>query len=137
MIKKTISYVDFNGTQRNDDYYFHLSVPEATRFAARFGEQGWEAGIKSIVDSGNLTEVLDLFEDIILTSYGQKSPDGRTFVKNKEMRDNFSNSEAYAQLFEELVMSADAMTQFAKGVGMSTAQQLASKAAEPMAQSAM
>lgn len=136
MIKKTISYVDFNGTQRNDDYYFHLSVPEATRFAAKFGEQGWEAGIKSIVDSGDLTEVLDLFEDIILTSYGQKSPDGRTFIKNKEMRENFSNSEAYAQLFEELVMSPDAMTQFAKGIGMSTAQQLASKATEPVMRSA-
>lgn len=136
MIKKTISYVDFNGTERKDDYYFHLSVPEATRFAARFGEQGWEAGIKKIVESGDLTEVLDLFEDIILTSYGQKSPDGRTFVKNKEMRENFSNSEAYAQLFEELVMSPDAMTQFAKGIGMSTAQQLASKATEPMMRSA-
>lgn len=136
MIKKTISYVDFNGTQRNDDYYFHLSVPEATRFAARFGEQGWEAGIKKIIDSGDLREVLDLFEDIILTSYGQKSPDGRTFVKNKEMRENFSNSEAYAQLFEELVMSPDAMTQFAKGIGMSTAQQLASKATEPTMRSA-
>ena len=136
MIKKTISYVDFNGTQRNDDYYFHLSVPEATRFAARFGEQGWEAGIKKIVDSGDLREVLDLFEDIILTSYGQKSPDGRTFVKNKEMRENFSNSEAYAQLFEELIMSPDAMTQFAKGIGMSTAQQLASKATEPTMRSA-
>ena len=136
MIKKTISYVDFNGTQRNDDYYFHLSVPEATRFVARFGEQGWEAGIKNIVDSRDLTEVLDLFEDIILTSYGQKSPDGRTFVKNKEMRENFSNSEAYAQLFEELVMSPDAMTQFAKGIGMSTAQQLTSKATEPVTRSA-
>ena len=136
MIKKTISYVDFNGTKRNDDYYFHLSVPEATRFAARFGEQGWKAGIKKIVESGDLTEVLDLFEDIILTSYGQKSPDGRTFVKNKEMRENFSNSEAYAQLFEELVTSGDAMTQFAKGIGMSTAQQLASKATEPTMRSA-
>lgn len=136
MIKKTISYVDFNGTQRKDDYYFHLSVPEATRFAARFGEQGWEAGIKSIVESGDLTEVLDLFEDIILTSYGQKSPDGRTFIKNKEMRENFSNSEAYAQLFEELIMTPDAMTQFAQGIGMSTAQQLASKATEPMMNSA-
>ena len=136
MIKKTISYVDFNGTQRDDDYYFHLSVPEATRFAARFGEQGWEAGIKKIIDSGDLREVLDLFEDIILTSYGQKSPDGRTFIKNKEMRENFSNSEAYAQLFEELVMSPDAMTQFAKGIGMSTAQQLASKATEPTMRSA-
>lgn len=136
MIKKTISYVDFNGTQRNDDYYFHLSVPEATRFAARFGEQGWEAGIKSIVDGGDLRDVLDLFEDVILTSYGQKSPDGRTFVKNKEMRESFSNSEAYAQLFEELIMSPDAMTQFAKGIGMSTAQQLASKATEPTMRSA-
>ena len=136
MIKKTISYVDFNGTKRNDDYYFHLSVPEATRFAARFGEQGWEAGIKKIVESGDLTEVLDLFEDIILTSYGQKSPDGRIFVKNKEMRETFSNSEAYAQLFEELVTSGDAMTQFAKGIGMSTAQQLASKATEPTMRSA-
>lgn len=131
MIKKTISYVDFNGTERNDDYYFHLSIPEATRFAARFGEQGWEAGIKQIVDDGDLEEVLSLFEDIILTSYGQKSPDGRTFEKSKEMKDKFSNSEAYAQLFEELVTSEDAMTQFVKGIGMSTAQQLASKATEP------
>lgn len=136
MIKKTISYVDFNGTKRDDEYYFHLSVPEATRFAARFGEDGWEAGIKKIVESRDLTEVLDLFEDIILTSYGQKSQDGRTFVKSKEMRESFSNSEAYAQLFEELVTSEDAMTKFAEGIGMSTAQQIASKAAEPATKSA-
>lgn len=136
MIKKTISYVDFNGTERKDDYYFHLSIPEATRFAARFGDKGWEAGIKEIVDNGDFSEVLSLFEDIILTSYGQKSQDGRTFVKNNEIRENFSNSEAYAQLFEELVMSGDKMTEFAKGIGMSTAQQLASKATEPTLRSA-
>lgn len=136
MIKKTISYVDFNGTERTDDYYFHLSIPEATRFAARFGDKGWESGIKEIVDNGDFSEVLSLFEDIILTSYGQKSQDGRTFVKNKEMRESFSNSEAYAQLFEELVTSGDAMAQFAKGIGMSTAQQLASKATEPTLRSA-
>lgn len=136
MIKKTISYVDFNGTERTDDYYFHLSIPEATRFAARFGEKGWEAGIKDIVDSGEFPKVLNLFEDIILSSYGEKSADGRRFVKNAEMRENFSNSEAYAQLFEELIMSGDKMAEFAKGIGMSTAQQLASKATEPMMKSA-
>lgn len=124
MIKKTINYVDFNGNNRTDEYYFHLSVPEATRIAARFGEEGWEAGIKRVVDSGNFEEVLSIFEDVILTSYGEKSADGRAFNKNETIKTNFENSQAYAELFEELVNDPDAMTKFSEGIGMTNAERV-------------
>lgn len=124
MIKKTIKYIDFNGNEQTDDYYFHLSVPEATRLVAKFGADGWEAGIQRVVQKGNFEEVLSIFEDIILTSYGEKSQDGKSFIKSKELRSYFENSQAYAELFEELVNDPQAMQEFAEGVGMTVGQKM-------------
>lgn len=120
MIKKTIKYVDFDGNQREEEFLFHLSGPELTRFRAKLGGDDPQEVIKAIVQKGSMEEVLKLFEDMILSAYGEKSIDGRKFIKTDEIRQNFEYSQAYAELFEELLTSPESMQEFASKLFVQT-----------------
>jgi len=95
MIKKTITYTDYNGNQRTEDYYFNLNVVELA-----------ELQPLNINDKQTLSDPLGdikTFKEFILKSYGEKSADGRMFVKSEEASKNFSQSEAFNALFTEFI----------------------------------
>jgi len=116
MIKKTIKYTDFNGVDRDEDFLFHLSSHEVVRLQARLGKDDVQQAIKELVESNNMEEILSVLEYIILNSYGVKSPDGKTFIKTKEVKESFEYSQAYAELFEELLTNPNAVKEFASGI---------------------
>lgn len=122
MFKKKIKYVDFNGAEREEDFYFHMSVPEATRLEARFGGMSLETYAKNLALNQNMEPMIKFIEDIILSSYGQKSSDGRSFIKNDRIREEFEYSQAYAELFEEMLTNPEVAEAFAKGVAAQTKQ---------------
>ena len=117
MIKKSIKYVDFNGNEREEDFYFHMSVPEVTRLQTKVAPESIEDYILRIAREDKLEAVLELIEEIILGSVGTKSPNGKSFIKNKEFREEFEYSQAYAELFEELMTKPDSLQAFAAGIG--------------------
>ena len=119
MFKHNIEYVDFNGVERNEDFYFHLSIPEVIRLEAKLGGQDIETYIKTIAEQQDLPKLLDFMEEVILTSYGRKTTDGKSFVKNAELRSEFEYSQAYAELFEEMVMDHGLAAKFGQGVAES------------------
>lgn len=115
MLKKTITYTDYNGTERTEDFYFNLTKAEIMQM-----EMGTTGGlaekIKRVVDAQDAPAIMDIFKDLILRAYGEKSADGKRFVKTKELRDEFEQTEAYSQLFMELATDADAATKFVNGI---------------------
>lgn len=115
MFKQNIKYTDFNGDTRNEDFYFNLSLPEVTRIEAKIGTS-IEKYTKQITETQDLKAILDFFEDTVLTAYGEKTADGRSFHKSPELRSNFENSQAYAELFEMLLTDADLARKFAEGI---------------------
>lgn len=115
MFKKEIEYVDFNGVERKEDFYFHLSLPEVTRIEAEAGET-LKDHIQQLVTNNKVKELLDFLEDVILTSYGEKTTDGRSFRKNKALRDEFENSPAYAEFFEQLITEEGLAEKFGEKV---------------------
>lgn len=120
MIKKTITYVDFNGKERTEDFYFHLSLPEATRIVAEFGARDTDQLsdiMERMIEKQDFKSILDVFDRIVLSSYGKKSVDGRSFVKTEADREAFENSEAYATLFEEIVNNPEGAMAFFEGIG--------------------
>lgn len=124
MIKKTITYVDFNGKERTEDFYFHLSLPEATRLVAELGAVGTDdlsKVIEKIAEQQDFKKLIDIFDKIILSSYGQKSVDGKSFIKTDEARELFANSNAYAELFEEIVNDPEGSKTFFEGIGTNVA----------------
>lgn len=119
MFKHNIEYVDFNGIDRKEDFYFHLSTPEVIRLEAKLGGQDIESYIRNLSEQQNLADLLDFLEEVILTSYGRKTTDGKSFIKNKELRTEFEYSQAYAELFEEMVTDTSLAAKFGEGVAES------------------
>lgn len=115
MIKKTITYTDYKGNERTEDFYFHLTRAEVTRMEMSTSG-GLSEMINRIIEAQDAPSLISVFEDIIQKSYGVKTLDGRGFVKKKEDLESFMATEAYSQLFMELVTDAEAAAKFINGV---------------------
>ena len=115
MLKKTIKYTDYDGNEREEDFYFNLSKAEITEMEMS-KEGGMSEYIKKISATQNGPELIKLFKDIIIKSYGEKSLDGKRFIKNKELTEAFTQTEAYSELFVELASNADEAVKFVNGI---------------------
>lgn len=115
MFKHNISYVDFNGNERKEDFYFHLSLPELTRLEAELGTD-IASYTTELASSNDVKKLIDFLERIILSSYGRKTSDGKSFHKSQALRDEFENSQAYAELFEQLLINPDLARKFGESV---------------------
>lgn len=115
MLKKTITYTDYEGTERTEDFYFNLTKAEVAEMEL---EQtgGLVKLIEKIVAEQDATKIVAIFKDLILRSYGEKSADGRRFIKNDEVREDFAQTEAYSELFMELATDANAAVGFVDGI---------------------
>jgi hypothetical protein len=115
MFKQTIPYTDFNGNERTEDFYFHLSLPEVTRLEAEIGKPIQEY-TQELAASRDGKQLLDFIEKMILNAYGKKTADGKSFHKSKELRSEFEYSQAYAELFEMLLLDPELARRFGEGV---------------------
>lgn len=115
MLKKTITYTDYDGNERTETFLFNLTKAEVTEMEFSVGG-GLVKLIEKIVAEQDNKRIIELFKEVILASYGEKSPDGKRFVKNQELRDAFSQTEAYSELFMELAGSAEAAAAFINGI---------------------
>lgn len=115
MIKKTIKYKDYNGVEREEDFYFNLNKAEAIELDASY-QGGYQELIKKIVDTNNKKELISIFKEILLKSYGVKSEDGKRFIKSEELSKEFSETEAYVELFMELASNDVAASEFMNGI---------------------
>lgn len=115
MIKKTISYEDYNGTKRTEDHYFNLSKAELTEMQMS-KKGGFDAYLTRIINSDNTPEIMAIFKDVIVKSYGVKSDDGKRFIKSEELVNEFLQSEAYSELLMELITDAKAAGDFINGL---------------------
>lgn len=115
MLKKTFTYVDYNGVERTEDHYFNLSKAELMEMELSTAG-GLAEMINKIVAAQDAPAIVKIFKDLVLKAYGQKSPDGRRFIKSPEIAAEFAQTEAYSQLFMELATDADAASKFVNGI---------------------
>lgn len=115
MIKKTITYNDYNGTERTEDFYFNLSKAEVMEMEMSTSG-GLAEMITRIVAAQDQPAIIKIFKDLILKAYGEKSPDGKRFIKSEELSTAFAQTEAYSQLFMELATDADSASAFVNGI---------------------
>lgn len=115
MLKKRITYEDFNGEEVTEELYFNLSKAELVELElSRPG--GMQEHLQKIVESEDGKAIITEFKELILMSYGQRSEDGKRFVKTQAMRDDFASTEAYSQLFFELCTDAEKAAEFVNGI---------------------
>ena len=115
MLTKTIEYPDYNGVQRKEDFSFNLNKAELMEMEMSTAG-GLAELITKIVAAQDAPQLIKLFKDLILKAYGEKSSDGKRFVKSKELSDAFSQTEAYSILFMELAENADEASKFINGI---------------------
>jgi hypothetical protein len=115
MLAKKIKYVDYNGDDQERTFLFNLNKAEIAEMEMTT-PGGLVNHINKITDAQNLPELTALFKTLILKSYGEKSSDGQRFVKSEELSTEFSETEAYSELFVELISNADAAANFVNGI---------------------
>lgn len=126
MLKKTITFTDYDGNERTEDFYFNLTKAEITEMNMGVSG-GMEKFLIKIVSTQDTPSLIKIFKDIIQMSYGVKSADGRRFIKTDEVKQEFMETEAYSQLFMELATDSNAAAKFINDI---VPQDLAEKAAE-------
>jgi hypothetical protein len=115
MLKMDLSFEDLSGEQVTETHYFHLSKADLVEMEVSH-KGGLQKYFQSIVASEDGKAIIDSFREIILKSYGVKSDDGRRFIKNEQLRQEFLSSEAYSTLFMQLCTDADAAAAFVTGI---------------------
>ena len=115
MLKKTIKQKDFNGNEREEDFYFNLMQSEIAELElSTVG--GFTESIQKIIQTQDGPEIIKQFKKIILKSYGEKSADGKRFIKSDELSEAFSQTNAYSELFMELATDDEAASAFINGI---------------------
>lgn len=115
MLIKNITYTDYDGNERNETFYFNLSKAELMELEMSI-DGGWAERIQQIVNAKDVPTLSKIFKDLILRSYGEKSPDGKRFVKSAALSEAFTQTEAYSELFMELITDPDAASAFMNGI---------------------
>lgn len=115
MLKKEIKYMDYDGNERAEVFYFNLNKAELMNM--ELGEKGGMAEMLTrIVATQDVPAISKIFQDLILKSYGEKSPDGKRFIKSEALSKEFSETEAYVNLYMELATDANKAAEFINGI---------------------
>lgn len=122
MLKKTITYTDYFGEERTEDFYFNLTKAEILEMEL-MTVGGMDALLDRITKAKDIPTLVSTFTQIVQKAYGVRSADGRKFIKNKEVLEDFIQTEAYSELFTELITDADAAAAFCNGIIPPEAQQ--------------
>lgn len=115
MLKKLIKYTDYDGVERAETFYFNLTKAELMEMEL-MTVGGMRQLLQSIVDKHDVPKIVEAFKNIIFKSYGEKSPDGRRFIKSKELSEAFAQTEAYSELYMSLISNAEEAAAFINGV---------------------
>ena len=115
MIKKTMTYVDFNDVERKEDFYFHMTEAELMEWETSI-DGGLSGVINKIIEMRDVKELMKIFKELIMKSYGEKSPDGRRFIKNEELLESFMQTQAFSDLYIELATDDKAASEFINGL---------------------
>ena len=115
MLKKTITYTDYDGVERTEDFYFNFTEAELMEWQL-VTNGGLTSYVQKIVDAKDQPRLITLFKELLLKAYGIKSDDGRRFIKSDKISEEFSQSPAYSILYMELVTDDKVAADFVNGI---------------------
>lgn len=115
MLVKTITYTDYNGEERTEDFYFNMTKAEITEMELTT-EGGFGAMVTRITQAKDVPSIIKVFKELILKAYGVKSPDGKRFIKSEKLSEEFAQTEAYSELFVELASNSKSAAEFINGI---------------------
>lgn len=115
MFKRTETYIDYNGVERTEDFYFNLTEAELTELEIST-TGGLAETVRTLIGAKDIKAIIAIFKELVFKAYGEKSPDGRRFIKSEEISKAFSETEAYSQIFMDLATNSEAAAAFVNGI---------------------
>lgn len=115
MLKKTITYTDYDGVERTEDFYFNFTKAELMEWQL-VTNGGLTSYVQKIVDAKDQPRLITLFKELLLKAYGIKSDDGRRFIKSEKISEEFSQNPAYSILYMELATDDKVAADFVNGI---------------------
>ena len=119
MLKKTVTYTDFNDMERTEDFYFNLTKAELAEMESSV-KGGFAEYVRRIAKAEDTPTLAKIFKDLVLQAYGVPSTDGRSFQKVDEdgrpLSRLFAQTEAYSEIYMELATDTDAAIAFMNGI---------------------
>lgn len=115
MFKKTVTYTDYNGVERTEDFYFNFTQAEIAEMELTY-PGGFKNYLERIVNAKDPVDIIKTFKELVLKAYGEKDDTGRRFVKSDEISTAFSQTEAYSMIFMEFATDDKAAAAFINGV---------------------
>lgn len=112
MYVRKIPYTDFLGNKREDEFYFNLNKAEVIKWLTTSGDYTLDKVLHKVAKERNGKQIIEIFEEMLKMSYGKPSLDGIKFEKSDEIWDDFYRSDAYSELFTELVTDAAKAAEF-------------------------
>jgi hypothetical protein len=115
VLKKTVQYEDYNGEAVKEDLYFNLSKAELVQLEMSY-PGGLSNHLRKIGESEDGPEIIKMFTELLKASYGKRSPDGKRFIKNDQVWEEFVSSEAYSAFFMDLISDPQRQIEFVRGI---------------------
>lgn len=115
MLKKRVTYIDYNGVQQTEDFYFHLKPSELAELEVSV-EGGYSELLEKAKNEDNHQVLYKFVKDVLTKSYGIKSEDGKRFIKNDELVEAFEQSPAYDEIFMEVISNPENFNAFVDAV---------------------
>ena len=116
MLMKKIKYKDFNGKDREDEFYFHMTKADVIKWITTTGNYTLDAVLMKLIKTENVKDIIGEIDYLITESYGEKSLDGIRFMKSPEIKAKFVESNAYSELFMEIASDAKKAAEFFNGI---------------------
>ena len=117
MLKKTVTYEDWNGITRTEDFYFNLTRTECAELEYGLGPgKSLSESFQTLIDTRDMGEIIKTMKEVVLKAYGVKSDDGRRFMKNDEIRTAFVENPAFDEIYMELATDSDKAADFLTGI---------------------
>lgn len=115
MLKKTVSYTDFNNESQTDVIYFNLNKAELGKLQMKMNGKFLDH-IQLLLEKKQIEGVYNFFYDIVLDSYGERDASGKKFIKSHAMREDFENSIAFSEVLMNVISSPESMSTFIRGI---------------------
>lgn len=128
MLKQAITYTDFDGNERTENFYFNLSLPEMIELYGEYDDI--VAYIRGLIDNSKTHELIEFIKMLVRKSYGIKSDDGRRFIKSPEISEEFMQTNAYSELFTSFCVDSGKAAQFIASIIPNNIDELAKRAAK-------
>lgn len=129
MYKWTVTYTDFDGRERTEDFFFHFTKAELMEM--ELGKDGGlTTNLQRIIDAKDTPSIISAIKNLLLSAYGVKSDDGRRFMKNAQIREEFEHSEPYSIMFMELSTNDEKAAEFVNNIIPKDIQEAAKQAGQ-------